>query len=123
MTDPLINGKNNIQNIVAIEVKDGCAELYIENPENNSITTEIIPNKFWILSNKPHGNNWVKLSGELHYKYGCQFADRESYSKAANFLRKKNADIYQIYDDKESCMVNKGITYFKGMKNTDPSIL
>jgi len=123
MNDPLINGKNEIKNIVAIEVKDGCAELYIENPEDNSITTEIIPNKFWILSNKPYGNNWVKLSGELHYKYGCQFTDKESYSKAANFLRKKNADIYQIYDDKESCMVNKGITYFKGMKNTDPSIL
>lgn len=121
--DPLINGKNNTGNIVSIEVKDDVAELFIENPEDNSITIETVPNKRWVLSNYAHGKNWVKLQGNLHYKYGCQFTTKEDFNKSLSFLRKKNVDTYQIYDDKESCMVNKGITYFKGMKNTDPSIL
>ena len=121
MQDALIYGKNQTQNIVSLEVSGDNTTLFIE--KEGKVTTEILPNKFWMLSNASGGRNWVKLKGDLHFNYGYQSVDKEELNKAYYFLKKTGKDVYRIFDDKESFMVNKGVTYFKGLKHTDPSTL
>jgi DNA polymerase I len=122
MTDinKLIYGKDPTERIVSIEVNDGEAELFIQN-EDGSITSKFVKNKFWLLSSRNLGNNWIRLKGNLHYKYGIQFEDRSDFNKVRSSL--KEQDIYTIADPKENCMVNKGITYYKGLKPNEVSIL
>lgn len=116
----LIFGKDNTQKIVNIEVRDGVVELYTLD-ENNDVVVEERPNKYWLLCNEKVDSSWVRLKGELHYKWGRQFNTRSDFLKERRFL--KNKDTYSIYDPKESCMVNKGITFYKGLRPKDIPIL
>ncbi len=123
MYNKLIHGKDFTERIVNIEVQDGSAELFIEN-EDGAVTSKVVENKYWILAPWEAERNlfkWTKLKGNLYYQYGVQFNDRDSFMDARKLLR--GSDIYSIYDPKESLMVKDGLTYFKGMKLKDVSIL
>lgn len=120
MYDQLIYGKSSLERIVGIESNDGYAEVFIEN-EDGSVKTEVIPNKYWILSSVRHDLSWVRLKGDLHYTYGKQFKTREEFLTTKRDL--KRADIYSIYNSKEALMVKDGLTYFKNMKHDEASIL
>ena len=117
---PLIYGKSEIQKVINLEVHDDFVRLFILNDDGSSSTKDE-PNLHWILSSNAHDSSWIRLKGNLHYKFGKQFSSRKDLIE----YRKKlgNADLYQIYDPKEACMVNKGITYFKGLKPKDIPIL
>ncbi len=117
----LIFGKNPTKGIVSIEPYDSTAELFIQD-ENGLVTSQIIPNRYWILSSKKPNDKWRKLDGELHYKYGRQFDSREDFVKARSYL-KKQYDIYSIWNPKESLMVLRGLTMYKGLKPKDVSVL
>lgn len=121
MYDPLIFGRNDIEGIVSLEVKDGIAQLFIEN--ENGIKVKEIKNRYWILAPRTYRelSGWFKLKGNLHYQYGMQFNTRNEFLEAKSLLRGR--DIYSIYDDKESLMVKDGVTYFKNLKLTDVSVL
>lgn len=113
--DRLIYGKDNRQKIVSIEVDDSAnVEIFYHDG-----STEVIESRFWILAANETG--WKKLDGNLHYKYGKQFADRQEFEKARNFLKHK--DIFSIYNRKEATMCKDGFTYFKGLKHKDVSAL
>lgn len=119
--DPLIHGKDQTSHLVSLEVEDDKAILFLEDKEGN-LTEEVRPNKFWLLfSNNEPGSH--KLQGNLHYQYGKQFKQNKDYQVAIQVARKKNKDFFTIYDTKEALMVKDGITLFKGLKHTDPSIL
>lgn len=118
MNNPLINGKDITSRITCIEIQDEYAELFFEDKPS-----QIIPNKYWILSDKPIISKFTRLKGNLHYKYGIQFSKREDFNKYKAIWRKQNKDIFSIYDPKESSMVNRGWTYYKNMKLSDVSIL
>jgi DNA polymerase, archaea type len=122
MTDVnrLIYGKHEQQRIVSIEVTDDQLEMFIQE-ENGAITSKFENQKFWLLSNKQLDKNFIRLKGDLHYKWGRQFNSRESWSKVKFMYNKE--DIYCIYDAKEMAMCNKGISYFKGLKPKEVSIL
>lgn len=120
----LIYGKNDLTQIVSIEAHDGNVEIFREI--NGKIITEWLPSNYWMLSNKHLTNGyapdgWLRLKGDLHYKWGKQFKTREQFL----VMKKKTygADVYFINDPKESTMVNKGLTYFKGMNIEDVSVL
>jgi len=115
----LVYGKNEQQNIVSIEQNDSHVELFVE--KDGVVTSEFLPSKYWLLASKSYGNGWVRLDGDLHYKWGKQFQSKSHFLATKNQLR--NEDVYAIFDAKEMCMVNKGITYFKGMKIEDVSVL
>lgn len=123
--NPLIFGKNQQERIINIEVIDNDntsqIELYIQN-QDGSISTKVIPNKYWILSNKQVQRDWVKLKGDLYYNYGKQYDSRQDYQKFRSIFGKNN-DIYSIWNAQESAMVKDGITLFKGMKVSDVSVL
>lgn len=122
MSDKLLYGKNTTQSIVSLEANDGHLELFIQQSDG-SVKSEFIANKFWILTDKPYFKSAIKLVGNLHYQWGMQFTTLDELNKWKSILRKKGADFYTIYDDKEAAMVNKGITYFKGLKHNEVTTL
>jgi DNA polymerase, archaea type len=117
--DKLLFGKNEKKGIVSIEPNDEFTEVFIE--ANGFIQREFINNKYWMLSPRPHGRGWVRLQGNLHYKWGKQFSSRQDYLQHRQLLKKE--DIYSIFDAKEAAMVKDGITYFKDLSLSDVSVL
>lgn len=120
VNEELIHGKDRTTGIVCIEQQDGYVEIFKQDNKGDVIV-ECRPSKYWVLSNKPLNKNFARLKGDLHYKYGVQFSERESFIKARNVW--KNEDIYSIFNPKEATMINKGITYYKGLHPKDVSIL
>lgn len=120
MFDPILFGKSGLEKIVSIEPGDDTTELFIQQ-EDNSIKSEWVKNKYWILSDKQISKEWVRLKGDLHYKWGKQFDNRQDFLKARQYLKKH--DIWSIFNAKEAFMVKDGYTYYKGMKPSDLSIL
>lgn len=115
----LLFGKNELEKIVSIEPADEFVEVFRE--ENGFIQSTFIPNKYWILASRQLRADWVRLKGDLYYKWGKQFSTREEYTISRNVY--KRDDTYSIFDSRESIMVKDGITYFKGMAPQDVSIL
>lgn len=120
MYDKLIYGKNPIEKVVSVEIDEDQAIVFTEDEEG--IKRTVLPHKYWYLQSKP-GANAIKLHGSLHYQYGKQFKERNSWSQALAKLRKTGQDFFTIYDHKEAFLVKDGVTYFKGLKHTDPSAL
>lgn len=109
----LIYGKNKTEGIVSIEVEDDKAFLFIE--KNGELKEEVVPNRFWILSEEKLKKEAVRLEGNLTYKYGLQYKERSEYTKMRNIF--KNKEVYSIYNPQEALMVKDGYTYFKGFKD------
>lgn len=114
----VIYGKNDLQNIVGIEPKDGSAEIFIE--KDGKVESVIKPNVYWILMHEPNGP-CAQLRGNQFFKYGRQFKTREEFNKFR--MMNRNRDIYSVYDPKEALMLKDGYTYFKGMAPKDVSVL
>ncbi len=119
MYNRLLHGKDNTEDIVSVESRDGSLEIFRE--VNGKIEVSQVKNKYWILASEQLDKNFVRLQGDLHYKWGRQVDERGHYFRLK--MMYKNRDIFSIYDAKESAMVNKGITYFKNMKIKDVSVL
>jgi len=115
----LLYGKAEQTHLVGIEPQDEYCELFIE--KDGKITSDFVSNKYWLLAHEKLNQSFVRLKGDLHYKYGVQFCKRSDYQKFRNIF--KDQDTFSIYDPKESFMVNKGYTYYKGMTLKDVSIL
>lgn len=118
----LIYGKANLDRIVGIEIVDDKAEVFLQD-EFGEISTQLINNEYWILSNRPHDENWKKLKGNQYYGYGRKYTDVREFYDAKRDLRKAEADIYVINDPKEAFMVKNGYTYFRGLKQPEVSVL
>lgn len=117
----LIYGKNPLERIVSIEPLDDCAEIFIEN-KDGKIETQFVKNRYWILADRQINKSFIRLKGDLNYKYGAQFANREEFGKKRWTLQQEN-EIFSIWDAKEALMVKDGYTYFKGMRHNEVSIL
>lgn len=121
MQNSLIFGKSDIQNIVSVEA-DG-ANLIIYKEVAGKVVTEVIPNKYWFLTNKRISAKQKELAGDQHWKYLAEFDELEEQRKVRQLLRSKYIDKWDIWNTKESSLVYHGMTYYKGMKPTDVSIL
>lgn len=106
-------------NIVSIEIENDIATIFCQD-ENGSTYKHLEDNKFWLLCNE-NPKQWYRLKGDLHYKWGKQFTNRQDFLKARQYL--KTEDTFSIYDPKESFMCLKGYTYYKGLKPQDISVL
>lgn len=122
MSNTLIYGKNDLERIVAIEVLDSSATIFREM-EDGSIDILEVPHKYWILSNKQHGNGWNRLEGSAHYRFGKQYSKLRDYLLDKKQLRSKGADIYSIGNAVEAFQVKDGFTCFKGMFHDKISVL
>lgn len=114
----LVNGKQDLEGIVNIEIDNDQAEIYLQNG-----TVMSVPNRYWILSNEPHDAHWIKLKGSLHYQYGKLYKEKKYYYADKKALKQANVDFFTISDHAESFMVRSGYTYYKGLHPTEISVL
>lgn len=119
--NPLIYGKSNISHIVGLEVNDDTVELFIQDPSTGEVNSVLKPHRYWILSDKNIDGKFVRLEGDLHYKWGRQFKTKEDWQKSRNYWRKY--DTYSIYNSEEAAMVKDGYTFYRDMKQSDVSVL
>ena len=63
------------------------------------------------------------LTGKNYYKYLSEFNDSEEFDNVRKVLYQKSIDFYGIYDKKEQNLVRQGLTYYRGMKPNQVSIL
>lgn len=122
MTDKILYGKNELQGIVGLEVQDNICEIMVQK-EDGSIDTVIHKNKFWILSDVNINGRFKRLDGDLHYKWGIQFEERNDFMKWRKVWKNMGKDVYSIFNEQEALMVKDGITFFKGLKFLDLSVL
>jgi len=122
MNERLIYGKDPMPYITSIEPEVESLKIWQRFPDG-SLKESSIPNKYWILSANPIDKSWVKLKGDLYYKWGKQYRTLPEMKQAKFFLNQDGEDVFCINDGKESSMVNKGLTYYKGLKPKDLSVL
>lgn len=117
-SDSLIFGKNQLKEIVALEVKDDKVFIFLNNGE-----VQTKPMIYWMLSDKKLDSKFTKLDGNQHYQYMRRFARKKDLQKYTGIYRKQGKDLFQVYNDKEAAMIYYGYTLFKGLKVEDVSVL
>lgn len=117
----LVYGKDETSNIVSIEPNDDKMEVFIE--KDGQTISKRFTNEYWILASKPLSKDWVKLDGELHYKYGKLYSNKSNYFLDRKVFKYNKEDTYSLFEPKEAAMVKDGFTYYKGLKHTEISIL
>jgi DNA polymerase I len=117
----LIYGKSTKEGIVSVEA-DGSNLIIFKEVEGN-VVTEVIPNKYWLITNKRASSKQVELDGNQYFKYLATFDDNDEQRKVRMLLRQKKFDFYDIWNPKESSLLYHGMTYYKGLKPKDISIL
>jgi len=118
--DPIIYGKDQTEHIVGLETADDKAYIFIEKPSGEK-ETKIVQNRFWILASTKIDYAFVKLKGDLHYKWGKQYRSREQYEKERRWYYPKG--IHSVIHSKESLLIKDGYTFFKGSKPNEVSVL
>jgi DNA polymerase elongation subunit (family B) len=119
----LIFGKNDLSRVVGLEVNDDKAEVFTQDV-SGTVSSTFVPNKFYILSDEQLSDKWFRLKGNNHYKWASIYSDRYDFLEAKKYWKyKKNKDVWCPHDPKESFMIRNGVTFFKEMKHTEPSIL
>lgn len=116
--DRILYGKQNLDNIVNISVKDNI--VYIFREVNNELYVREIPFEYWVLSPK-YAPGCQQLKGNQHYQYIKTYSNEEDFLKIKPNIYKHK--LYHINHKAESFMVKEGYTYFKNMKPSDVSIL
>jgi DNA polymerase I len=115
----LVFGKDPTENVVGLEVHDSYAELFIESP--TGIQTKVIPNKHWLVARERLDEDFMRLHGDLFYRYVKVYDDvTEYYIDKRKYTKKET---FSVGDLKEATMLSRGITYFKGMKVQDVYVL
>lgn len=119
--DKLINGKNELGRIVSVEPMDSSTEIFTEEPDG-TVKSQIVPNEYWILSNKCPDPEFQMMDGKLHYKFIKTYTDRQMFEQDRRDFR-RGYDIFTVWNPKEAFLTREGYTYFKGMKHDEVSCL
>lgn len=117
----LIYGKNSTERIISLEVEDSITTIFVQE-EDGSISKHKSNNRFWVLSNEELNKNFKRMRGELHYKWGALVETKQEFYQIKNRYG-NDKDLFCVYNDKESCMLKDGFTYYKGLKHDEISIL
>ena len=115
---PLIFGKDRTEQIVALEIEENKIYMYFSD---GSVRAR--PFFYWVLSNEKLDRDFIKLKGDLHYKYIKKFKSQGAYRQCTAIYKREGLDFFTIYDQREAAMAYYGITLFKGMKISELSIL
>lgn len=114
----LIFGKDDTKNIVNITLKDDKVYLYSEALDG-TVSLEKFDYCPWVLSAnklKPYSE---RLTGDQHYKY----LTSTTTDKFLLAQQSWNRDLWMPRSIEECFTLCEGVTYFKGMKVSDVSIL
>lgn len=120
MENKLIYGKKGIQRIVSIEPSDNSIEIFLEKSPGQ-IISQIYPHKYWLLANQKLSENFQRLKGDLHYKFGRLYDNRADFLKARSYYKSK--DTFSVFNPKEAIAIKDGYSCFLGMKPEDVSLV
>lgn len=118
----LIYGKDQTERIVALEV-DNDELVVFQEMKDGSIVESRREAKFWAITNRKVSDKQIALEGDQFFKYLAEFDNQEEYQELTKKLYQKRMEFYRIFDPVEANMVRQGITYFKGMRPNEVSIL
>jgi len=114
----IIYGLNKETNIVNISLMGDC--IYIFKEKDGRITAHRREFRHWALAKKKLNDTFVELSGKQPYKFYKDYSKEQFESVRKEFYK---LNLYTIYHHVENHMVRSGMTYFKGMKLQDVSLL
>ena len=83
----------------------------------------VVPVEHYLLYAENYEGSFVRLEGDLHYKWAQKFTTKKDYQAAIGMAKGRDYDYYAVYNPKESFMVKTGVTYYKGMKPSEVSVL
>lgn len=115
--DKLIYGKCPQTHIVNISYKNNNIHIFTENEK---IEEHVIPYKHWVLSNFKNRST-QKLEGNRHYNNIREYLTEQEFQENKEAIWKFR--LLNIRNEAEAFMIKNGMSYFKGMKVTDPSYL
>lgn len=118
----LIFGLDKKTRIVSVQADGENFNLYREL-EDGSVVEDVMPATYWAITHKRISSKQRELEGSQFYKYIAEFSTPEELQKVKNIFYQKRIDYYGIYDQNECNLVFNGISYFKGMKPKEVSIL
>lgn len=117
----LIYGKNETTQIVSIEpTEDG---LVLIKEVDGDVVYEVIPTKYWMLTNQKVSSRQSDLDGNQHYKYMAEFDTLKEKMDIRKVFKANDVDYWDIFNPIEASMVLNGLTYFKGLHPKDVSVL
>lgn len=117
----LIYGKNELENVVSIEIEDNHAFIYTE--DETGIKEKRLDNEYWTLLHQDYDLDVGRLHGLLHYKYYIKHKTHKEKQQIRYDLRRKQADFFAVYDDVSAFQIKEGVSFFKGLKVEDVSVL
>lgn len=109
-----IFGQDNTQQVTSIEVRGDQLHVFREG-----LPTEIRPYSYWALAPERYNDHWYPLKGNNHYKWIRRYSSREDLMQD----KERHPDLYVVWDAKDAALLSTGITYFKGMKLNEASVL
>jgi DNA polymerase, archaea type len=121
-TKDIIFGKDKTLGVVCVEPKDDHCVLFIQN-NNGEIVEKNVENKQWILYTEKYSDKMLELSGNQPYKYLMEYSNKDKYADVIKSSREKQYDLYTMRNVKESFLTRYGVTYYKGLKVKDVSVL
>lgn len=113
----LIFGKDQTEGVVSLTLKDD--QIYIYKESDSGVEVETYPYLPWALSARPVTGHSEKLQGNQFYKYitSLSFDDYSELSKSYQ------RDLWLPRQIEECFTLAEGVTFFKGRKIQDISIL
>jgi hypothetical protein len=116
--DDIINGIDKTDKVINIGVKDDTA--YIYRLVNGETVLEKRPFKQFVLSPGRPNNTFYALKGTGHYRYRKYYTESD-FKKALPKLY--SGDFFFLKNPVEAFMMDRGITYYKGLNFKDIPIL
>ena len=113
----LIFGRDDTQNVVNITLKNNECYLYTE--KDGKIELEKFPYTPFVLSSKPISKFSEKLKGDQYYRFLTSISCEKFHELNNQFHRDK----WLPRSVEETFTLIHGVTYYKGMKVQDVSIL
>jgi DNA polymerase elongation subunit (family B) len=123
MSTEIIYGKDQTQRVVSVEPGTGShCTLFIQN-EDGTVTHKEVLQAWWILYKQKHNDKMRELEGNQPFKYIMEYDNKAKHAEILKASRDKRLDHYVCRDDKEAFLVKSGVTYFKGLKVKNVSVL
>src|ERR1044072_1373637 len=117
----LIYGKNSAKNIVSIEPGESTVEIFYE--EDGQVRSQVGPISHFILFHEQHNPKMKRLAGNQYYRYMIEYDSYTKFQEVLSACYKKKYPLQVVRDPKEAVMIKDGLTYFKGTKVQDVSVL
>lgn len=117
----LIYGKDQTERVVCVEPEADKCVLFIETAEG--VETREVPNARWLLFHHRLSPKFQELEGAQHYRYLMEYTDDTKFSEIVKSCRAQRHDFWTAWNPKEAFLLRSGVTYYKGMRTDEVSVL